>query len=104
MFARITRTEARPEDIDGAPVKYDQETLFPTLRKINGFKGAYVLVDRATGRGLTYDAVGERDRDESERGRGCQDAREDANKERHHLLASSGTKWRLSHGPWPAIG
>ncbi len=53
MFARITRTEARPEDIDGAQVKYDEETLFPTLRTVDGFKGAYVLVDRATGRGLT---------------------------------------------------
>jgi len=53
MFARVTRAETRPENIEDAQVKHDREVLFPTMKKISGFKGAYVLVDRATGHSLT---------------------------------------------------
>lgn len=53
IFARVTRSEIRPDNVDDAEVKYEQETVFRALKKINGFKGAYVLVDRTTGRRLT---------------------------------------------------
>ncbi len=49
MFARVTITEGPPERIDEA-IRLDRETIIPKAKKMQGFKGLYVLVDRKTGK------------------------------------------------------
>ena len=49
MFARVTITEGSPAGIEEA-IRFMRETVLPEARKLQGFKGAYLLVDRKTGK------------------------------------------------------
>jgi len=49
MFARVTMTEGSPAGIDEA-IRFMGETVLPEARKMKGFKGSYLLVDRKTGK------------------------------------------------------
>lgn len=49
MFARVTITEGSPAGIDAA-ISFMRETVLPQARSMRGFKGAYLLVDRKTGK------------------------------------------------------
>jgi heme-degrading monooxygenase HmoA len=49
MFARVTMTEGSPAGIDKA-IRFMRETFPPEAKKMKGFKGAYLLVDRKTGK------------------------------------------------------
>jgi hypothetical protein len=48
MFARITTVEGKPEKVDDGARNY-REKVVPTIKKLHGFKKAYLLVDRKTG-------------------------------------------------------
>jgi heme-degrading monooxygenase HmoA len=48
MFARVTTVEGKPEKIDEAARNY-REKVIPTIKKLHGFKHAYLLADRTTG-------------------------------------------------------
>lgn len=52
MFARVTTTQGTPEQYDQT-VRYIQEQLIPMLRQMPGLKGAFVLGDRQTGKGIS---------------------------------------------------
>jgi heme-degrading monooxygenase HmoA len=52
MFARVTTTQGSPEQYD-QNVRYIQEQLLPLLKQMPGIKGAYLLVDRQTGKGIS---------------------------------------------------
>jgi heme-degrading monooxygenase HmoA len=52
MFARVTITQGSPELYDQT-VRYVQEQLIPTLKQMPGIKGAFVLADRQTGKGIS---------------------------------------------------
>ena len=49
MFARVTMTEGSPAGIVEG-IRFMQETVLPKARKMQGFKGSYLLVDRKTGK------------------------------------------------------
>lgn len=49
MFARVTITEGSPAGIEEA-IRFMRETVLPEARKLQGFKGSYLLVDRKTGK------------------------------------------------------
>ena len=49
MFARVTLTEASPEGVEEA-VRHIREAVLPEVRKLQGFKGLYLLLDRETGK------------------------------------------------------
>jgi heme-degrading monooxygenase HmoA len=49
MFARVSTVEGSPERIDES-TRLGRETIIPQVRKMQGFKGLYVLVDRKTGK------------------------------------------------------
>ena len=49
MFARVTMTEGSPAGIDAA-IRFMQETVLPEAKKMQGFNGSYLLVDRKTGK------------------------------------------------------
>ena len=49
MFARVTITEGAPAGIDEG-IRFMQETILPEAKKMKGFKGSYLLVDRKTGK------------------------------------------------------
>ena len=48
MFARITTVEGKPEKVDDGARNY-REKVLPAIKKLRGFKHAYLLVDRKTG-------------------------------------------------------
>lgn len=49
MFARVTTTQASPENYDEG-VRYIQEQLIPAIKAIPGAQGGYWLADRQTGK------------------------------------------------------
>jgi heme-degrading monooxygenase HmoA len=49
MFARVTMTEGSPAETDTA-IRFMRETVLPQAKNMRGFKGAYLLVDRKTGK------------------------------------------------------
>ncbi len=51
MFARVSIIQGQKEQIDEG-VKHYRERVLPEARKMAGFKGAYLLVDRKTGKNL----------------------------------------------------
>ncbi len=51
MFARITIVQGNPDQVD-AGIRHYREQLLPEARKMAGFKGAYLLVDRKSGKNL----------------------------------------------------
>jgi hypothetical protein len=48
MFARITTVEGKPEKVDEGTRNF-REKVVPAIKKLHGFKHAYLLVDRKTG-------------------------------------------------------
>ena len=52
MYARVTNTQVRVDKIDEA-VSIWKDKLTPRLEQAKGFKGVYVMGDRATGKGLS---------------------------------------------------
>src|SRR5438876_10467135 len=52
MQARVTKFEGSPDHLDAA-IKLVKETIVPAAKKLQGFKGGYWLVDRATGKGFS---------------------------------------------------
>ena len=52
MFARVTMTEGSPAGIVEG-IRFMQETVLPKARKMQGFKGSYLLVDRKTGKQMS---------------------------------------------------
>lgn len=52
MFARVTTTQGSSEQYDQT-VRFVQEQLVPMLKQVPGIKGAYVLADRQTGKGIS---------------------------------------------------
>ncbi len=51
MFARVTMTKVSPDATDKA-VRYFREQTLPAMKKLAGFRGNYVLVDRKGGKGI----------------------------------------------------
>jgi hypothetical protein len=52
MFARVTRYEGSPSEIE-AGIKLIKETIAPAAERLQGFKGGYWLLDRANGKGFS---------------------------------------------------
>ena len=52
MFARVTTIQGPPERIDEA-ARGLEERAVPFVRQLSGFKGAYWLADRQTGKVLS---------------------------------------------------
>jgi hypothetical protein len=49
MFARVTMNEGKPEQIE-AGISNFRENVIPIARKMTGFKGSFLLVDRKSGK------------------------------------------------------
>jgi heme-degrading monooxygenase HmoA len=49
MFARVVTIQGKPDRIDAA-IRNFQEQIVPSIRKMNGFKAGYLLVDRKIGK------------------------------------------------------
>lgn len=52
MFARLTIVQVKPDKIDETTKLYD-ESVVPAAKSQKGYKGAYLLVDRKTGKGVS---------------------------------------------------
>src|SRR2546428_12796341 len=52
MHARVTKFEGSPDQLDAA-IKLVKETIVPAAKKLQGFKGGYWLVDRASRKGVS---------------------------------------------------
>src|SRR2546425_6549922 len=52
MHARVTKFEGSPDHLDAA-IKLVKETIVPAAKKLQGFKGGYWLIDRASGKGFS---------------------------------------------------
>jgi hypothetical protein len=52
MHARVTRFESTSDQIDAA-IKLVKETIAPGAKRLQGFKGGYWLLDRASGNGFS---------------------------------------------------
>ncbi len=51
MFARVSIIQGLPEQVDERAFNYHQQ-LIPEARKMTGFMGAYLLVDRKSGKNM----------------------------------------------------
>ena len=51
MFTRVSIIQGKPGQMDGG-IRHYREQLLPEARKMAGFKGAYLLVDRKSGKNL----------------------------------------------------
>ena len=49
MFARVSTIQGKPERVEDGVRNY-REQVMSTVKKMAGFKGAYFLVDRKTGK------------------------------------------------------
>lgn len=74
-FARVSMLEGKPEQLE-AGIRDYREHVLPEARKLAGFKGAYLLVDRKTGKNISITLW---DTEKAER-----DSAEAANKLRAH--------------------
>lgn len=52
MFARVTMTQTKLDRLDEATQLF-VESAVPATKAQKGFKGIYLLTDRATGKGIT---------------------------------------------------
>jgi heme-degrading monooxygenase HmoA len=52
MFARVVTSQMKPDKAEDAVALW-QEKLMPMIKGMNGFRGAYLLGDPASGHGLT---------------------------------------------------
>ncbi len=51
MFARTSTVEGTPENVEQG-IRFFQENVLPALKGAPGYKGALLLVDRQSGKGL----------------------------------------------------
>lgn len=51
MFARVSTIQGRPERVNEGIREY-REQVMPAAQKMAGFKGAYLLADRKSGKSL----------------------------------------------------
>ena len=51
MLARVSIIQGKPEQTDEG-IRHYREQLLPEARRMLGFKGAYLLVDRKSGKNL----------------------------------------------------
>jgi heme-degrading monooxygenase HmoA len=51
MFARVSIIQGKPEKVDEG-IRHYREQVLSAARKMGGFKGAYLLVDRKNGKNL----------------------------------------------------
>ena len=66
MQARVTKFEGSPEQVDAA-IKLVKETIAPGAKRLEGFRGGYWLLDRASGKGFSVTLFNsESDLDKSE--------------------------------------
>ena len=49
MFARVTTNQIKPENLEAA-VRNFKDLVGSVAKKLPGFKGSYLLVDRKTGK------------------------------------------------------
>ncbi len=52
MYARVINSQLIPEKVDDA-VSVWRDKVAPDIKQAKGFKGAYLVGDRGTGKGLT---------------------------------------------------
>ena len=52
MFARLTIVQVKPDKIDETTKIYEKSVV-PAAKSQKGYKGAYLLVDRKTGKGVS---------------------------------------------------
>ncbi len=52
MFARVSTYTGTSDEIDEA-IRQFRENVLPSVEQLDGFKGAYFLVDRQNGKSLT---------------------------------------------------
>jgi len=52
MQARVTHVQVQPDKIDEATSIY-RDSVVPVLKAQNGYPATYMLVDRATGKGMS---------------------------------------------------
>ncbi len=52
MVARVTTVQVKPENIDDTTKLYG-ESVVPAAKSQKGYQGAYMLVDRNTGKGVS---------------------------------------------------
>jgi heme-degrading monooxygenase HmoA len=51
MFARVSTIQGKKDQIDQG-INHYREKLLPEAQKMSGFKGAYLLVDRKSGKSV----------------------------------------------------
>jgi len=51
MFARLTIVQSKIDKQDEA-IKIYEENVIPTIKSLKGFRAAYLLTDRKTGKGV----------------------------------------------------
>jgi len=51
VFARVSTIQGKPEQLN-AGIRHYREQLLPEARRMAGFKGAFLLVDRKSGMNL----------------------------------------------------
>ncbi|MBA3431204.1 MAG: hypothetical protein H0U16_06970 [Actinobacteria bacterium] len=51
MYARVTPVEGSPEKIDDG-IKAFKEKVVPAVQDVSGYKGALLMVDRSSGKGI----------------------------------------------------
>jgi heme-degrading monooxygenase HmoA len=52
MFARLTIVQGKPDKIDEM-IQIYEESVVPAAKSQKGYQGAYMLVDRSTGKGVS---------------------------------------------------
>ncbi len=52
MFARVSTFEGKPDRLDDSISDFRNQTI-PALKNMSGFKDAYLLVDRNTGKAIS---------------------------------------------------
>jgi heme-degrading monooxygenase HmoA len=52
VFARFTNVHIKPHKIDAAIHLYERSVI-PAAKKQKGYKGAYLMIDRNTGKGVS---------------------------------------------------
>lgn len=53
MFARVVTIQGKPEKVDDE-IRHFREKLIPTAKSNHGFKDAYLMVDRKTGKMISF--------------------------------------------------
>ena len=71
MIARVTTAQSRPEEIDGT-AEFFQEIGVPSCLGVAGFKAAYLLVDRTTGKWMEVSLWESKEADEEAMTAGAQ--------------------------------